>query len=146
MSGKLDPWECRRWSSASVNTAEIVRSETRPIFHIRNQQADNRTLWRTVPLEPFRNYVLSAEIKTRDVKITEKGGKFGAHLAANGSRTPWRLEGTRDWTPVSVCFTTGSKASGVEINLGLGGFASVAQGEVWFRDVQFRKVHYPVED
>jgi hypothetical protein len=91
-----------------------------------------------------RNYIVTAEVRTENVEITEAGGTFGVTIYAGGSVTPRRLTGTQPWTRVVLPFTTGPKETNCQIKLALGGSGSVARGGAFFRDVQVRQVGYPV--
>lgn len=142
-AGGLAPWIVKRWGSGVEKTVEQKSTGGHSVIRIRNRHADDMQVIRRVKLEPFKNYVFSAEVKARGVKITQRGGRFGVTLAAGSSRSPKRIEGSADWTPMSVCFTTGEKSVDTELRLGLGGFASLTEGEAIFRNVRLRQVLYP---
>ena len=102
---------------------------------------DDVRLCRVMGVQPETCYVLSAEIRTEDVR----GGK-GATLsidnfAADGSFIySEALTGTNDWTPVSLTFRTASNQSAITLALRLGGYSEESSGAVWFRNVRFARM------
>jgi hypothetical protein len=142
-SDGLGSWTVKRWTRSAANKVERRTAAGVSAIRIQNHEPDDVQLTRRIGLEPFKNYVFCAEVKARGVEITQSGGRFGVTLAAGSSRSPNVIEGITGWIPVSICFTTGEKSEDAELRLGLGGFSSVAKGEVIFGNVRLRQVLYP---
>lgn len=139
----LSPWTLKQWSKGKGNLAERMLVDGKAVLRVRNRTADDSKLIRKVALEPFRNYVLTAEVRSEGVEIVEPGGQFGVTVQAGSGTVPRTFVGSVDWTPVTLCFTTGNRAAETELRLGVGGFASLARGTAEFRNVRIRQVLYP---
>jgi hypothetical protein len=135
-------WKSWVWN-ASAGTAFRVVDEGGPAIAIASPSPNDASLTRTVALKPSTNYIVTAEVRTENVEITEAGGTFGATIHAGSSVTPRLLTGTQPWTRLVLPFTTGPKETGCQIKLALGGRGSVARGRAFFRNVQVRQVGYP---
>jgi hypothetical protein len=94
-------------------------------------------------LRKSTNYLLSAEVKYRDVQITETNGTFGVRLSAGGSGTAQTLVGSSDWRMLSLPFTTAANEKPTELQISLGGRGSIAKGSVEIRNMQLREIRYP---
>ena len=132
---RLDSWSERAGSKASVSSDGT--------FVLDSPAPNNAAICRTLELQPFKNYLFTAEVRAEGVSITEKGGAFGVNLYAGDSVSAKSLTGTTAWTPVSLPFTTGAKPEACRLKMAVGGFASVARGRAFFRNVQVRKIGYP---
>lgn len=135
-----DGWRLDVWSSSAGSKASVAADGT---LMLESPSPNHAALVRTLALEPFRNYVLTAEVRAEGVEITEKGGAYGVNLCAGDSVSALPLVGTTAWKPVALPFTTGAKSEACRIRLAVGGFASVAKGRAFFRSVQVREVGYP---
>lgn len=135
-------WRLDSWSEQAGSKASVASEGT---FVLESPSPNNAALCRTLALQPFKNYLFTAEVLAEDVSITEKGGTFGVHLYAGDSVSTKRLTGTTPWTSVALPFTTGAKAEACRLKMALGGFASVARGRASFRNVQVRQIGYPAE-
>ena len=136
----LDGWHLELWSAQAGSKASVSADG---VYVLESPAPNNAALVRTLPLEPFRNYVFTAEVRCEDVVITEKDGACGVNLCAGDSVSSKPLTGTSAWVPVALPFTTGVKPESGRLKLALGGFASVAKGRALFRNVQVRQVGYP---
>jgi hypothetical protein len=143
--GKLSEsssWRLSTWDKNAGTEAQITPDED-GIIMIYNPSQNHACLTRTITLEPFKNYVFSAEVRTEDVEIMQKGGLYAVNLSAGNSASTKDMTGTHSWTTIAVPFTTGAKADSYTVKMELGGFASVARGRAFFKNVQIRKVGYP---
>lgn len=136
------PWQLEVWNKGAGTEARVLPDDG-GTFMLSNKSSNDAGLVRTLSLEPFRNYVFSAEIRTEGIAITEAGGKFGATLRAGDSTSSRELVGTTAWTTIALPFTTGAKAQSMRLKMGVGGNSSVASGRAFFRNVQVRKIGYP---
>lgn len=136
---KLEMWNRKAGTTAAVDNTEGVA------LSINNPSPNSARLVRMVPLEPSMNYVFSADVKSEGVEITEAGGRYAVNLYAGDSVSTKDLSGSKDWTTVVLPFTTGPKAESCQLKLSIGGFASVARGRAYFRNVQVRLIGYPTK-
>lgn len=139
------PWQLEMWNKGAGTEARILPDDG-GTFMLSNPSPNDAGMVRTVSLEPFRNYVFSAEVRTEGIAITEAGGKFGATLRAGDSTSGKEMVGTTGWTTIALPFTTGAKTESMRLKMGVGGNSSVASGRAFFRNVQVRKLAYPVAD
>jgi len=137
-----ETWKLEMWAQAAGTSCDFLPAQG-GVLAVSNPNPNDAGLARTVSLEPFRNYLFSADVRTEGVVITQEGGKYGATLSAGSSITGKAIVGTTKWTPVSIPFTTGAKAEAVRLKMSLGGHASVAGGRAFFRNVQLRQIDYP---
>jgi hypothetical protein len=144
LSDSAGIWRTELWNRNAGTKAQIT-AENGGTFVIDSPAANNAAISRTMSLEPFRNYVLTADVRTEGVVIDQKLGQFAANIAAGDSISTKPLAGTVSWTTVVLPFTTGAKADSVRIRMAIGGFGSVAHGRAYFKNVQLRKVGYPAE-
>lgn len=143
---ELGPWNVERWGSGDDTKVERRCVGDVSAIRIRSREADDVKVNRRVRLEPFKNYVFSAEVKVRGVEIVQEGGRFGVTIAAGSNRSPKLIEGSCEWSPVTICFTTGENPNGTELQLRLGGRGSLAEGEVRFRNPRLQEILYPSYD
>ena len=135
-------WRLDIWSEKAGSKASVASDGT---FVLDSPSPNNASIGRTLALQPFKNYLFTAEVRAEDVSITEKGGAFGVNLYAGDSVSAKRLTGTTAWVPVALPFTTGAKPEACRLKMAVGGFASVARGRACFRNVQVRQIGYPAE-
>ena len=133
-------WRLDTWSEKAGSKASVAPDGT---FALDCPSPNNAAIGRTLALQPFKNYLFTAEVRAEDVSITEKGGAFGVNLYAGDSVSAKLLTGTTAWTPIALPFTTGAKPEACRLKMAVGGFASVARGRASFRNVQVRQIGYP---
>ncbi|MEI7730649.1 MAG: hypothetical protein WCO56_13830 [Verrucomicrobiota bacterium] len=137
------PWRLDSWSGSAKTTARYSESDGGS-FTLDCASGNNASLRCDAPAEPSANYVLTAEVKTVQVKIEQAGGKYSVLLAAGDLQSTRDLSGSVDWTPIVLPFTTKPDRSSTTVRLQLGGFSSIASGRACFRAVKLQKVAYPV--
>lgn len=102
-----------------------------------NCTAEDDARWvQTIPVLPYRDYVLSGWIKTKDVQPSSQGSAPGANLSLLDTwlhTTP--LLGTNDWTYVHLDFNTEDSRE-VTVAARLGFYGGVTAGSAWFDDIQ----------
>ena len=137
-------WTLHTWNSNAETEIEMTARYGGSI-RIESPKPNDTKLSRTITVDPFSNYIFSAEIMTKKVKIMEKGGQFSANLFAGHSQSSKDLSGSNSWTTVVLPFTTHPQDNEITIKLGLGGNSSTATGTVYFRNIEVRKVGYPLK-
>ena len=142
---KTSAWRLEIWDPNAETKAEII-SDDHDTLIISNPRPNATSVTHAISLQPFANYLFSAEVRTENVQITEKGGQYSVNLYAGDSTSTKDMSGTNSWTTLSLPFTTGEKADSYNVKLGLGGFASVTKGKAYFKNVQVRKIGYPIKD
>jgi hypothetical protein len=135
-------WKLDRWSGTAATTARYEESEG-GTFHLDSAKGNNVSLSCDAAVEPFSNYVFSAEVKTAGVKIEEAGGKYAVLMAAGNAQSSKDLSGSVDWTPIVIPFTTKPGQTSVTVRMQMGERASLTRGHASFRNVKLRKVGYP---
>ena len=139
------PWQPNVWNPNGGAQTRIVKKDGGVALMIDNPSPNNTTIERKIDLQPSTNYVFSADVLTEGVRITEKGGQYAVNLYAGDSTSTKDMAGTKPWTTIALPFTSGPKTDSLPLKLAIGGFGSVASGRAFFRNVQVRKVGYPVE-
>jgi len=137
------PWKLEKWSSANEAKAHV---DATGALDLECGSSNKALLVQSVPLQPFKNYLLTLEVKTEGVRITQKGGHTAVHIEIGGSSFPKEITGAEPWQKISLPFTTGEKTANAKLSLGLGGDGSLAAGHVSFRNVQIRQIGYPESD
>ncbi len=136
------PWRLDSWSGSAKTTARYSPGEG-GTFTLDCDAGNHASIRCDAPLEPFSNYVFTAEVKTAQVKIEQAGGKHSVLLAAGDSQSTRDLSGSVDWTPIVLPFTTKPDQSSATVRLQIGGPGSLASGRATFRNVKLQKVGYP---
>ena len=106
----------------------------------------NHHLRQTVLAEPNTSYVISADMKTRDVAVSHAGSRTeGAYISVqiDGGDNVWdvssSLSGTNDWTTVKVLGFS-DREGNLPFDLNLGGSGDqTSSGMVWFDNVTCTK-------
>ena len=102
--------------------------------------ADDLRLCRSVDVEPETGYVLSAEIRTENVRDGQGATLSIDNYSLDGCYLySEALYGTNDWTPVYLAFYTAESQEAVMLALRLGGYSAESDGRVWFRNVALEK-------
>jgi len=138
-------WHLETWDAKAGTKAQIA-AEDGGTFVIDSPAPNDAAVLRTAPLEAYRNYMFSAEVRTEGVEIDQKGGQYAVNLYAGDSTSTRNLAGTTSWTSIVLPFTTGAKPDACRLKLAVGGVGSVAHGRAFFKNVQVRKVGYPAAD
>jgi hypothetical protein len=138
------PWRLDSWSGSAKTTVSYSESEG-GIFTLDCLSKNHASIRCDVPLEPFSNYVFTAEVKTAGVKIEEAGGKHSVLLAAGDSQSAKDFSGSVDWTPVVLPFTTKPNQASTTVRLQIGGPGSLTSGRASFRNVKLQKIGYPAQ-
>lgn len=88
-----------------------------------------------VKVKPKTRYLLSGWVKTKDLVVTQKGGKTGATLGVfdQGERSR-SLAGNQDWTYLALVIDSGARTE-IEVGARLGHRGSMARGAAWFDDL-----------
>ncbi len=136
-------WHLETWNTKAGTKAAVVPFGGSAL-QLDSSNPNDARLVRTLALQPSQNYVFTAEVKTERVEITEAGGRLAVNLYAGASTSTKDLSGSKDWTRVVLPFTTGPKETSCRVKLALGGYASLARGRAWFRNIQVRPVAYPL--
>ncbi len=101
---------------------------------------DDLRFIRTVSVEPETRYVLSAEIRTENVRDGQGATLAIDNFAIDGSYIySDALFGTNDWTPVLLAFRTAKDQESVTLALRLGGYSAESSGSVQFRNVRLEQ-------
>ncbi len=132
----LEGWSQWSW------TKDVRVSEAAGAIVIRNEKPNHSVLSRKIRLEPERHYLFTAEVRGKEIEITEQGGRRGLDLAAMGSHAPGLITGSGEWREVSVPFSTGAKQGEISLELALGGRGSLARGAAAFRNPRLREILY----
>jgi hypothetical protein len=146
--GKLSEstsWRLEMWDR-NAGTEALITPEDAGTLVIYNPRPNDASLVRTISLRPLANYVFVADVRSEGVEITQEGGRYAVTLYAGDSASTKDLAGTQPWTTIALPFSTGAKADSYAVRIALGGFASVARGLAFFRNVQVKKVGYPAKD
>src|SRR5690606_6513334 len=108
-------------------------------LHVRSDRGADTSYFFDAPLTPNTEYVLSAWIRTRNVR-----GALGALLNVHGTsiQTP-AVSGDSDWKHVEIQFNSGDRRV-ASVNVLYGGYGQ-SRGEAWFDDVQLSEVRFPEE-
>ncbi len=110
------------------------------VFGISTVVADDCRLIRTVDVEPETRYVLTAEVKTRDVEDGQGATLSIDNFPVDGSYIySESIYGTTDWTTLTLAFRTARGQDSIVLALRLGGYSAVSSGSVWFRSVSFEQ-------
>lgn len=115
-------------------------------FCIDLESLGNHHLRQTVSVEPNASYVISADIKTRDVAVSHAGSRTeGAYVSVqiDDGDNVWDvsscLSGTNDWTTVKVLGFS-DREGNLPFDLNLGGSGDQASsGTVWFDNVTYTR-------
>src|SRR5262249_44131081 len=82
---------------------------------IQASEPDDVRFVQKVAVKPNTRYLLSGWIKTKDVKIAQKGGDVGANLSLDGTYDlSSSLIGTKDWAYTTLVFNS-DKRTHVEV-------------------------------
>jgi S1-C subfamily serine protease len=106
------------------------------------------TLEQTIQVKPETRYRLSGWIKTENIVKPEvdkqRKGESGACLSVAGTYDATRpfLAGTKDWTLVSVDFSTGKKDS-IKVGPRMGHFGKWVTGTAWFTELSLVELDAP---
>lgn len=136
------PWAVNMWKN-NIKTKVYVQKKYGGTYVIDSEKANNVSLERIVDLPPEENYLFSAEVMTKAVRIMEKGGKYGVNLHVNDYSSVQDVSGSKTWRSIQIPFTTSVHSKEYKLSLSLGGHASTAKGRVYFRNIQLRKIAYP---
>jgi len=128
-------WRVRNYAGRAMQYLDTVGHTGNRSLRIDSERGADSSMFVNVPVEPYTEYVLSAWIKTQDIKLL---GGMGALLNVHLSdiRTP-AVTGTSDWKQVQVRFNSGDRKT-VSINCLFGGFGR-ATGSAWFDDVELTR-------
>ena len=138
------PWTLKTWN-ANAGTRASITSKYGGAFMLNNRKPNDAKIVRSINLKPLSNYLFSAEVRIRRVKITDKEGQYAVNLYAGDSVSTKELTGTKSWTQVVLPFTTGPEPRSYELKMGIGGSSSLAKGSAYFRNVQLRQIAYPAK-
>ena len=109
-------------------------------FGFETRGADDCRLCRTVDVKPETRYVLSADVRTENVRDGQGATLSIDNFAIDGSYIySDALFGTNDWTPVVLAFRTAESQESVMLALRLGGYSAESSGSVWFRNVRLEQ-------
>ena len=94
----------------------------------------------TADVSPETGYVLSAEIRTENVRDGQGATLSVDNFAIDGSYIySDALFGTNDWTPVMLAFRTADTQQAIVLALRLGGYSNESGGTVRFRNVRLEQ-------
>lgn len=94
----------------------------------------------TAEVSPETGYVLSADIRTENVRDGQGASLSIDNFALDGSYIySDTLFGTNDWTPVTLAFRTADTQQSVVLALRLGGYSNESGGSVRFRNVRLEQ-------
>ncbi len=136
------PWRLDVWNPNAKTTAQYLEADG-GMFTLECPVGNHASIRCDVQLEPFSNYVFSAEVKTTGIKIQQEGGKYSALISAEASRSTKDLSGSVDWTPIVLPFTTKGDQPATTLRLQVGGQSSLTTGRAVFRKLKLQKVDYP---
>jgi Carbohydrate binding domain len=130
-------WELCNWGKNS--RMEVDRSELHEgklALRVENLEACHSFIRQVITGKPNTRYQLSGYIKTRRVEPANRGGKSGAVLEVGrmGIYTPLMV-GTRQWTKVTVDFTTKDDPE-IRVGPSLGTDPAFALGTAWFSELR----------
>ena len=98
---------------------------------------DDCRLCRMIEIEPGTHYVLSAEVRTENVRGGQGATLSIDNFSVDGSYVySDALFGTNGWTTVELAFRTAGSQQAVTLALRLGGYSAESSGSVWFRNVR----------
>ncbi|MCE9556181.1 MAG: ThuA domain-containing protein [Planctomycetes bacterium] len=128
-------WQVRNYVGPAVHRLVDGGRMGRSCVEIQSTQGSDTSWAVTVAVKPNTNYLLTGWIKTQGLKTN---GSQGALLNIHELQQPEpvrtaAVQGTTDWTPVSVRFNTGSLTE-LSINCLFGGWG-LATGTAWFDDL-----------
>jgi hypothetical protein len=136
-------WNLSVWDKNAGTTVEVILESGGSAIVIDNPKANSTSLNRTVEVEPSTNYLFSADIRTENVQIRERGGRFAVHLHMGDSVSTRDMSGTVPWTSVSIPVTTGPRTKSQKVKLAVGGGGSITEGRAFFRNIRLRKIDWP---
>ena len=109
-------------------------------FGFETRGADDCRLCRTVDVEPETRYVLTADVRTENVRDGQGATLSIDNFSIDGSYIySEALFGTNDWTPVVLAFRTAESQEAVTLALRLGGYSAESDGAVWFKNVRLEQ-------
>lgn len=136
------PWQLENWSAGAGTNARFSPSEG-GVFTLHCPKGDHASICADVSLRPFRNYVLTAEVKADGIQLEQPGGKYSVLISAGGSQSTRTFSGTSDWVSIVLPFTTRPDQSESVVRLQIGGGSSLTSGTASFRNVKLQKIDYP---
>lgn len=130
-------WSFSTWDENSPSIAEVVEIEGRGnVVYIKNEKANDTSLYQVMPVEPNSYYEISCYIKTAGVE----SGK-GANISVLHSHAySTSLFGDNDWQKVSFIGQTNADQEEISVAIRIGGYSGIASGEAWFDDVTVTKL------
>ncbi len=120
--------------------SDVVHNGSKSV-HISHTDSATSSYYQTISVSPSFEYRVSAYIKTDGVEEGSMWFEGGAQIMITGDVTGYwwdnmteKISGTKDWTKVTMEFSTKEGAETVEINCNLGAGLKI-RGDVWFDDI-----------
>ena len=137
------------FSYENQNTGYVYRDfklkENQPYtICITSETMGNEHLRQIAAAEPNTRYIISADIKTADVKASNADSRVeGACISAQEKGSTWNvsanLQGTNDWmTARTIGLSDAEGKLSFDLNLG-GSNTQMSSGTAWFRNISYTK-------
>jgi hypothetical protein len=135
--GKPKAWSAVSWRG-NTDAARVEAGEAKAGANqlaIVSPESNDARYTQKVAVKPHTRYLLGGWVKTKQVTITQDGGRFGANLSLDGGyEASGTLVGDNDWTYVALQFDSGRRTE-VTVCARLGFYNSTVTGSAWFDDL-----------
>ncbi len=133
---KVSTWLQRPESAFITQTQFKVGQKA---LEIVAKDGDDVQCQQAVKVKPNTRYRFRGWVKTRDVAVTQEGGKTGACLSVVELGISDSLVGTSDWKQLQIEFDSGNRPQ-IQLGPRLGCAGSVCIGTAWFDDLQLEEL------